>query len=127
MDIETYIKIGGVYNLGFVIFHMLFWKIFNWKKELRLLNVVNKGIIQILNLCLTFVFLIFSYISIFHTTELTSTSLGKTLIFSISLFWFLRAIQQMYFYGLKKRISLILFMIFGLGGLIYLYPFIKSI
>ena len=127
MDIETYIKIGGVYNLGFVIFHLFFWKIFNWKKELRLLNAVNKGIIQILNLCLTLVFLFFSYISLFHTSDLTSTSLGKTILFFISIFWFLRAIQQIYFYGLKNRISLIFFMIFGLGGLIYLYPFLKSL
>jgi len=127
MSVETYIIIGGVFNLGFVIFHLFFWKIFNWKKELRLLNSVNKGIIQTLNLCLTLVFLIFAYISFFYTSDLTSTNLGKALLFSISLFWFLRALEQTYFYGLKKRISLILFMIFILGGMIYLYPFIKSI
>lgn len=127
MSIETYIIFGGIFNLGFVIFHLFFWKIFNWEKELRLLNVVNRGIIQILNLCLIFVFLLFSYISFFHTLELTSSGLGISILFFISLFWFLRAIQQIYFYGLKNRISLILFMIFGLGGLIYLYPFLKSL
>jgi hypothetical protein len=127
MSSETYIIIGGAYNLGFVIFHVFFWKIFNWKKELRLLNIVNKGIVQVLNLCLTLVFLLFAYISIFHTTELMTTSLGKTILFFISIFWYLRALEQIYFFGLKNRISLILFMIFVLGGLIYSYPFIKSI
>lgn len=127
MELKTYIIIGGIYNLGLAIFHILFWKIFNWKKELRLLNSVNRSTIQVLNIFLIAVFLIFGYISIFHTNELSSTSLGITLLFSFSLFWFFRAFAQIYFYGLKNRISFILFMVFILGGLIYTYPFLKSV
>jgi hypothetical protein len=127
MSSESYIIIGGAYNLGFVIFHLFFWKIFNWKKELRLLNIVNKGIIQVLNLCLTLIFLLFAYISLFHTAELMTTGLGTAILFFISIFWYLRAKEQIYFFGLKNRISLILFMVFVLGGLIYSYPFFKSI
>ncbi len=127
MDIETYIIIGGVYNLGLVIFHLLFWKIFNWKKGLRLLSSVNRNTIQVLNIFLTLVFLFFGYISIFHSNELTSTNLGISLLGFFSLFWFLRAFAQIYFYGIKNNFSIILFMVFILGGLLYIYPFMKSI
>jgi len=127
MEIETYIVIGGIFSIGFVIFHLLFWKIFKWETELRLLNHVNKGIIQVLNLCLTYIFLLFAYISFFHPTELVSSGLGKSILLLISLFWFIRAIEQIYFFGIKNRISIILFIIFILGGLIYLYPFVISL
>jgi len=127
MDAKTYIIIGGIYNLGFVIFHLLFWKMFNWKKQLRLLNIVKKGAIQIMNLCLILLFLYFSYISFFHTGELFNNSLGKATLFFITIFWFLRGLEQIYFYGLKNRTSLILFLIFIVGSLIYIYPLYKSI
>ena len=80
MDLEIIVIIGGIYNLGFLIFHLLFWKIFNWKRELRLLNTIDKSTIQVLNLSLTFVFLILAYISIFHSNDLITTSLGKALL-----------------------------------------------
>jgi hypothetical protein len=122
MDNSTYLMVGAFYNLAFAIFHAFFGKIFKWDKQLRLLNFVNKGIIRILNLCLILVFLFFFYISFFHTIELTSTKLGLSTLLFISLFWFIRALEQIYFYGLKNRISLILFLIFIFGGLIYLRP-----
>lgn len=124
MDSKTCIIIGGFYNLGFAIFHIFFWKIFEWKSQLRLLNFVNKGLIQIFNLCLIVLFLFFAFSSIFYTNELIITSLGRLNIFFISLFWFLRAAYQIYFFGIKNQISLLLFIIFMFGGLIYLYPFL---
>lgn len=127
MDFKNYIIIGGYYNLGFAIFHIFFWKIFDWEKQLRLLNSVNKGIMQILNICLTLVFFLFAYLSIFLGDELITTEIGKSILLFISLFWFIRAIAQIYFYGLKNRISLILFLLFFLGTMIYIYPFIISI
>jgi len=50
---------GSIYNLLFAIFHILFWKIFR-KTQLNKLDFLNRGIMQVLNLCLTFCFLIFN-------------------------------------------------------------------
>lgn len=127
MDFKYYIVIGGYYNLGFAIFHIFFWKIFDWKIQLRLLKPVNKGIMQILNICLILVFLLFAYVSIFFTEELISTDIGKSILLFIALFWFIRAIVQIYYFGLKNQISLIMFLLFFLGTMIYIYPFVISI
>jgi hypothetical protein len=127
MELDSYIIIGGIYNLGLVIFHLLFWKIFNWKKGLRLLNSVDRNTTQVLNIFLTLVFFIFGYISIFHSSELISTKLGITLLGFFSFFWFLRAIAQIYFYGIKSNFSKILFLVFILGGMLYTYPFLKLV
>ena len=126
MDFTNYIIIGGYYNLGFALFHIFFWKIFNWEKQLRLLDNVNKGIMQILNICLTLVFFLFAYLSFFTTEELISTEIGKSILLFVSLFWFIRALAQIYFFGLKNRISLIMFLLFIFGTMLYIYPFIIS-
>jgi hypothetical protein len=100
----------------------MFWRLFRWKEDLASLTRINRAIVQVMNLCLTFVFLAFAYISLFHTTELLSTSLGKTLLFMIFIFWMLRAIEQIVFFGLRKKQSVTLLIIFVFGGLIYLLP-----
>jgi hypothetical protein len=120
----TTIMIGGVYNLGFAIFHLMFWRIFRWKKDLSRLTFINRSVMQILNLCLTFMFLVIAYVSFFHSSELVQTNLGKTLLVGFSLFWFLRMIEQVIFFGIRNSISIILTLIFLFGCVIYLVPLI---
>jgi hypothetical protein len=55
---EQAVWAGGCFHLAFAIFHCGFWKLFGWTRELPKLNRINRGVMQILNLCLTFVFLI---------------------------------------------------------------------
>ena len=119
---KTLVIIGGFFGLGFFIFHIFFWKLFEWKKDLRSLNSINRGVMQVLNLCLMICFLIFAYVSIFHTDELLTTSLGNSILFGIASLWFLRAIMQPLFFGMKNSISKIFFVIFLIGAGIYAIP-----
>ena len=119
---NLYVIAGGIYNLGFAIFHLFFWRLFRWMEDLASLTHINRSVMQILNLCLTFVFLLFGYLSLFHTTELVAGSLGNTLLLGIALFWFLRMAQQMVFFGIRNRISAAFTVLFFLGGLVYLLP-----
>jgi len=119
MKSETAVMIGSLFNLGFAVFHIFFWKLFHWRKDLASLTVINRGVMQILNLCLTFAFLIFAYISAFHTAEMTSTALGRALLALIAVFWLLRAIEQIIFFGLARARSLGFFAVFLAGALLY--------
>jgi hypothetical protein len=121
---EVMILLGGFYNLGFAIFHLLFWRLFRWKRDLSSLTFINRSVTQILNLCLTFVFLLMAYISFFNTSELIQTNLGKTLLVGFSLFWFLRMIEQIIFFGIRNLISIALTLVFLFGCVIYLIPLI---
>jgi len=121
---EVMILIGGFYNLGFAIFHLMFWRLFRWKRDLSSLTFINRSVMQILNLCLTFVFLLMAYISFFNTSELIQTNLGKALLVGFSLFWFLRMIEQIIFFGIRNLISIALTLVFLFGCVIYLIPLI---
>lgn len=124
---EYLIKAGGVYNIVLVVFHLLFWRIFNWKEDLRSLSFLNRSTMQVVNLSLTVVFVIFAYISLLHTNALLSTPLGKSLLVSISLLWFARSVMQVVFYKLNHWLSIVFLVYFLAGGLLYGIPAIYAI
>jgi len=119
---ETLLFIGGFYNLAFAVFHILFWKIFKWKRNLRRLLPMDRAIMQVLNIRLIYIFFVFAYISIFHQEDLISTQLGKVFIIVISLFWFMRAIEQIIFFSLKNLVSIVFMIISIIGAIFYLIP-----
>lgn len=110
---------GGVYDLGFAIFHLTFWKVFRWKEDLFKISRLNSGIFQIINLCLTFIFFLMAYVSFFHINDLMTTGLGMALLTGFALFWLLRMVEQIVFFGFKRRVSVIFTALFLLGCLIY--------
>jgi hypothetical protein len=116
---ETLIQIGGAFALAFAVFHLLFWKLFRWKTELAKLNALNRAVMQVLNLCLTFAFVIFAYISFAHASELVAPGLGRTLLLLIAAFWYFRAVLQIVFFGLRRLISILFFATFLVGGTLY--------
>jgi hypothetical protein len=120
---KTLIYIGGFYCLAFAIFHLAFWKLFEWKRELPKLNAVNRGVMQVLNLRLTYIFLVFSFISFFFAEDLLTTNLGKVILGAASLFCLMRAIEQPIFWRFNK-IGAAFFMVFLFGAGIFAVPLI---
>ena len=100
---ELVVKLGGIYNFLLVIFHLSFWKLFNWPDDLRSLTFLNRAIMPVLNISLTLLFVVMGIISLMHTKELLTTSLGKTLLLCMALFWLARSIQQVIFFKLHTR------------------------
>ena len=124
MKVDVILILGSAYHLCLVAFHLLFWKLkfFNWQEELPEMSFLNRNVIQIINLCLTYVFVIFAYISFFHRAELLNSALGVFLLISISVFWLLRALMQIRFFGIKNKTSMGFFLFFMLGFVLYLSP-----
>ena len=110
---------GAIYHIAFVVFHLLFWKLFDWVEDLKKLSFTNKAVMQIMNLRLIFVFLVFAYVSYFNGSELLSTKLGLTMTASIALFWGFRSAEQIFYFGVKNIASNLLFLIFVFGSVLY--------
>lgn len=121
---KTLIIIGGIYCLAFAIFHLAFWKIFDWKTELPKLNQINRGVMQVLNLRLTYLFFVFAFISIYFNSDLLTTDLGKIILGAISLGWLMRAIEQLIFWKFNDAVSIAFFVVFLSGAAIYALPLI---
>ncbi|MBL8181770.1 MAG: hypothetical protein JNL64_09130 [Blastocatellia bacterium] len=119
---RTLIQIGGVLWIVCFIFHVLFWRLFDWSNDLESINKVNKSIMQVLNLCLMLCFLIFAYISLIHTDDLLGSALGKTMIAGIAAFGVIRFLLQFPFFELRLfRSKLVLFGALVIG-IVYTIP-----
>jgi hypothetical protein len=119
--------LAGLFDLAFAAFHLCFWKIFRWRDELPRLSFANRGILQILNLCLTYIFVVMGAVCLLFGNDLTTSRLGRFVLGSFALFWALRAIYQPFFFGLKHPLSIGLFVAFVLGTAIHLLPLLGSI
>ena len=119
---EVSLTAGGIFNLGFAVFHLFFWRLFNWRKDLASLTPVNRSVMQILNLCLTFLLLVMAYVSLFLRREMLSTGLGKVLLIAFALFWFLRMLEQVFLFEVKSKLSAVFTLIFLLGSALYIVP-----
>jgi len=118
---KNLIYIGGIYCLIFAIFHLAFWKLFDWKNDLPKLKSVNRGVIQVLNLRLTYVFFVIAFISFFFAEDLINTKLGNVILGATSIFAVMRAIEQLIFWKIEK-IGVAFFFIFLIGAGIFAIP-----
>lgn len=119
---RTLIQIGGVLWVICFVFHVFFWRLFDWRRDLESVKPVNKGIIQVLNLCLMLCFAIFAYISLVQTDELLSSSLGKSLIAGMALFGVFRVVEHFIFFDLRLFRSKLVLLGALLIGVVYTIP-----
>jgi hypothetical protein len=112
----------GVFSLGFAVFHTFFWKIFDWKNDLRNNSIANRAIIQIANLCLIYLFLFIAFVCFAFANELLNTKLGNAFLIGISIFWFLRTVEQFIFLPYNHRLIHLLTFLFVLGTVLFALP-----
>ena len=124
MDVNFWLALCAIYYLGLVVFHLMFWKLFRWREDLASLTHVNRSVMQILNLRLTYVFLVMAFVLFAFQVEIMTTSLGQVLLIAFSIFWFMRSAEQVIFFGFRNWISNSLLVVFLIGGFLHLLPVI---
>lgn len=91
---------AGLIDLGFAVFHMLFWKLLGWPRSLGASGDTNSAVTRTLNLVLIYVFLVYGAALIWLGA---TASLG--LLAAGAGFWVLRAILQPTLFGMKSPLS----------------------
>lgn len=117
------IRVGGLINLLFVLFHLAMVKPIG--EALAPLSPDIPATVSTLNIHVAFTLLIFAYLAIFQWRDLLTTRLGNIIAVAISLFWFLRGVNQVVFYGLTAA-SMPLFGLCLVFGLLHLVPVIRE-
>jgi hypothetical protein len=118
---------GGALHVGWAVFHLLFPRIFKWKTALEPLDQINARIYQVLNLCLTFYFVVAAYISFRFGPELLQPGLGTKLCAVFGAFWLLRLGLQFRFFRAAHPVSLLLIVLFALTMGTYFYPLMHGV
>jgi uncharacterized membrane protein YhaH (DUF805 family) len=113
---------AGVLYAGIAILHLAFWKLFRWRQELAKLGRTNRAAMQILNLCMTLVFVIAAYLCFAHSEALAASPLGHALLIGLAIFWITRGIEQIVFFGWRRARSLGLTGLFAVLAALHLAP-----
>lgn len=122
MNKITLLYACGIFNLVLVLFHISFWKVFNWKKTLEKGTKANKAVIQIMNIQLIYLFLFMAFIYLFYTEELIQSKIGNAIILGYAVFWIIRFFQQYIFLKQKGIFVIALTFIFLIGAFLHLIP-----
>lgn len=113
---------GGAFTAALAVFHLMFWRLFRWKSQLSHLHPINRAVMQALNLCLTFVFVLVAYLCFFHAGELISTPLGRSLLAGLSALWLFRMALQPVFFSAHAPLSWAFVAYFLVGAMLFGVP-----
>lgn len=94
---STLIIIGGGLSFLFTIFHLAFWKLFNWDVELNNLSTVNSNIMQMLNIGSAVILFSLGFLLLFKRKEIMDSKLGKYILIIIAGFYFARLVMEFVF------------------------------
>ena len=119
MTAASWILAAAVFNLALAAFHLLFWRLFGWPESLAGTGVVNRGVTQILNLALTYLFGLSALVCFLFPADIAATALGRFWLLAMSGFWLARAAIQPPFFGLRHPLSLTLFGVFLVGAIVH--------
>lgn len=111
-----------IHSLGFAVFHIAFWRIFDWKNDLKKCSFANRAILQIANLRLVYIFLAVAAICFILPEDLLTSRLGHFFLAGMSLFWIGRLIEQFVFLRYNRAIIHVLSALFLLGGVLFAIP-----
>ena len=124
---------GGILSLFMVLFHIRFYKLFNWKKDFEKISTINRKVFYTIHLALLLLFLAFSFISFAYTTELSQCNgVAGGITLGYSLFWLWRTIWQIVYFrpprsqktGKMIFMHYLLIIVIGILFVVYLVPFI---
>jgi hypothetical protein len=122
MNTKRFVQIGGVINLLFAIFHLSFWKLFDWYHSLATLSPDNSAIMQVLNIHTAYILVVFFILSLVFSNEIITTKLGRMFGMAIAGFWILRAVNEGVFWDLSSGRSWTLIAVCLAIAALYIIP-----
>ena len=122
MSCDLLVQLCGLHSFAFAGFHLAFWKLFDWKRELQKVGLPTRAVTQILNLRLIYLFAGIGVLCFAFTRELHATALGRALLIFMSLFWVGRTIEQFVFLRVNKPLVHVLTVLFVTGAVLFALP-----
>lgn len=102
LEILNHLHIIGVSLVLLAGIHIIFPWYFEWKKELALLSLINRQLMQVHTFFIAIVVLLIGLLCLTSAQELITTPLGRTLSLGLAIFWTLRLLIQ--FFGFSPAL-----------------------
>ena len=99
---------AGIFDLMFVLFHAVFWRLFGWKVRLRSLESINRSLMPVMNIALIILLAVNGLAPCLYPDEVLQTGLGRFLLGGMTAFWVIRAAVQQPYFGWRHPASIAL-------------------
>lgn len=96
---EIHFKVIGVLLIILAAVHAVFPKYFNWKEELKNLNLINRQMMLIHTFFIALVVFLMGLLCLVSASDLVETKIGKTISLGFGLFWVIRLFIQFFGYS----------------------------
>lgn len=116
----TFLILSALHDAFFASFHLLFPKLFGWRKALTRLDPVNHAIVHVMNLALACLFALAALFCGWLTTQPALDTGSRVALTGLGAFWLVRALLQPLFFQIRHPISLALAIAFAVGGAFHL-------
>ena len=122
MSAPTMLFLCAAHSFGFALFHLGFWRLFDWPRTLRATTLPNRAILQIANVQLVWVFTGVGLLCLLFPDDLAGTPLGRALLAGMSAFWLVRLAGQVVWLRLHHPLVHVLSLLFALGAVLFALP-----
>lgn len=94
-----HLKIVGVLFVLLALIHTIFPRYFQWEKELSMLSLMNRQMMQVHTFFIALTILLMGLLCLTTPMELLNTLLGKRICFCFGIFWLARLFIQFFGYS----------------------------
>lgn len=98
---EIHFKTIGILLMTLAWVHVVFPKYFNWKKELKSLNLINRQMMEVHTFYIALVVFLMGLLCFTSSADLIETKLGKSISLGLAIFWTSRLFFQFFVYSSK--------------------------
>lgn len=117
---------AGLFDLGFAVFHVVFWWLFGWPERLRLLDPFNQASAPAMKVAPIALFTLIGLTLMAASHDVETTVIGRWLLGGIGFFWFVRAVLQVCYFRSKHPASIALTALFVVGLLLHVSPLLAG-
>ena len=110
----------GLHSAAFALFHLGFWRLFDWPRTLQATTWPNRAILQIANAQLVWVFTGVALLCFAMPGELAATALGRAVLAGMAVFWVLRLVLQFVWLRVHHPLVHGLSVVFAAGAMMFM-------
>ena len=96
---ELHLRICGIILMILAAVHVVFPRYFNWKEELSSLSLINRQMMQVHTFFIAFMVFLMGLLCFACSADLLGTSLGRTIMGGLGVFWAVRLVFQLFVYS----------------------------
>ena len=98
---HIHLNIIGIILIVLALIHIIFPRYFNWAKELRNINLVNRQIMIVHTFFIALTVCLIGILCVTSASELIETNLGRKISLGLGIFWLVRLFFQFFVYSPK--------------------------